>query len=85
MSMNIKNQQTHDLARELASLTGETVTQAVTVAIRERLDRLRDEAGAEQRIADMHALAREIRELLPPDAFAVPHGDLLYDEMGLPK
>jgi antitoxin VapB len=41
MSLNIKNEQTHALARELAEITGESITGAVTVAVRERLDRLR--------------------------------------------
>jgi antitoxin VapB len=85
MTMNIKNPHTHELARELAGLTGETVTQAVTVALQERLDRLRDEAGAEERIRRMEELSRDIARRLGPDALAIDHGDLLYDERGLPK
>jgi antitoxin VapB len=85
MTMNIKNPHTHELARELAGLTGETVTQAVTVALQERLDRVRREKSAEARIQRMHELAAEIRSRLPADAFAIDHGDLLYDELGLPK
>jgi antitoxin VapB len=85
MTMNIKNPRTHELARELAGLTGETVTQAVTVALQERLDRLRDEAGAEERIRRMEELSRDIARRLGPDALAIDHGDLLYDERGLPK
>ena len=41
MSLNIKNEETHRLARELAQLTGETMTGAITVAIRDRLERER--------------------------------------------
>ncbi len=41
MSLNIKNQETCRLATELARLTGETKTGAITVALRERLDRER--------------------------------------------
>jgi len=41
MSLNIKNEQTHRLARELAKLTGENVTAAVTIALQERLERVR--------------------------------------------
>lgn len=41
MSLNIKNAETHRLARELASLTGESVTTAVGAAVRERLTRVR--------------------------------------------
>ena len=39
MSLNIKNEETCRLARELARLTGETMTGAVTVALRDRLER----------------------------------------------
>lgn len=39
MSLNIKNPETNRLARELARRTGESVTQAVTVALQERLER----------------------------------------------
>ena len=39
MSLNIKNEETCRLARELADLTGETMTGAITVALRERLER----------------------------------------------
>ena len=37
MSLNIKNAETHRLARELAALTGESMTGAITVALREAL------------------------------------------------
>ena len=39
MGLNIKNDETCQLATELASLTGETKTGAITIALRERLDR----------------------------------------------
>ena len=41
MSFNIKNDETCRLADELARLTGETMTSAMTVALRERLQRER--------------------------------------------
>ena len=37
MALTIKNEETCGLARELAELTGETMTGAVTAALRERL------------------------------------------------
>lgn len=40
MPLNIKNEETHALARKLAKATGETITEAVSVAIRERLRRV---------------------------------------------
>jgi antitoxin VapB len=51
MALNIKDPKTDTLARELAQTTGETITEAVTVAVQERLDRLR--AGRRsRRLAD---------------------------------
>ena len=40
MSLNIKNPEAHALAVRLAKLTGETLTEAVTAALRERLARI---------------------------------------------
>jgi antitoxin VapB len=41
MALNIKSRRADQLARELAEATGETITDAVTTAIAERLDRCR--------------------------------------------
>ena len=45
MGLNIKNPETYRLVEELAKRTGESMTAAVTIAVRERLDRLRSEQG----------------------------------------
>lgn len=84
MSMNIKNPRTHALARQLAGLTGESVTEAVTVAVEERLERLRGagEAGLADRLL---AIGRDCAAHLKEPYRSVDHGDLLYDERGLPK
>jgi antitoxin VapB len=85
MSLNIKNPDTYRLVKELADLTGESMTAAVTEAVRERLDRLR-QAGADVGMAErIHAIAVDMRARLPDDFFDVDHGDLLYDDDGLPK
>ena len=83
--MNIKNKETHRLARELAELTGETMTGAITVALRERLEREKHERSIEER----RRALREIRERMAklpmrPGPSAADHGDVLYDERGLP-
>ncbi len=86
MSLNIKNPVTYQLAKELADATGESMTSAVTEAIRERLGRVRAERGdGESQIDRLLALAREIGDRMPPGYLDIDHGDLLYDEMGLPK
>ena len=41
MALSIKTEEADRLARELSSLTGESMTEAVTVALRERLTRER--------------------------------------------
>jgi antitoxin VapB len=41
MALSIKTEEADRLARELSNLTGETMTEAVTIALRERLRRTR--------------------------------------------
>jgi antitoxin VapB len=47
MRLNIKNRETDKLARLLAKETGETITFAVTEALRYRLDSIRQAKAAE--------------------------------------
>ena len=85
MSLNIKNEETCRLARELARLTGESMTGAITVALRERLGRRRRERNVDERLRELRAIAERCAKLMGPGPSAVEHGDLLYDERGLPK
>jgi antitoxin VapB len=84
VSLNIKNEEAHRLARELASVTGESMTVAVSEAIRERLERVRgnSRAGLAERIMK---IARECGPLWKEPYRSIDHGDLLYDEKGMPK
>jgi len=84
MGMNIKNDETHRLVQELAKLTGETQTAAITEAVRERLERIRNKrAGslAKRILAIGKDCAAHLKEPFP----SIDHGDLLYDKDGLPK
>lgn len=47
MRLTIKNPETDRLARELATATGESITAAVTEAVRERLQLVRSELDAD--------------------------------------
>ena len=85
MSLNIKNNETCRLARELAQLTGESMTGAITTALRERLERERHASSVEARAKKIRAIAERCARNLKPGPSAVEHGDLLYDERGLPK
>ncbi len=84
MGLNIKNDETCQLAHELARLTGDTMTGAITIALRERLERERRLRGAEKRLTEMRLIADRCARLLAPGPSAVEHGKVLYDERGLP-
>ncbi len=85
MGLNIKNDETCQLAGELARLTGDTMTGAITIALRERLEREQRVRGAEKRLEEMRLIAERCARLLAPGPSAVAHGDVLYDERGLPR
>ncbi len=85
MSLNISDAETCRLANELAKLTGETMTGALTTALRERLDRERRKRDATLLAQELHAIGRRCAALLAPGPAAVEHGNLLYGERGLPK
>ena len=85
MGLNIKNDETCLLARDLARLTGETMTAAITVALRERLEREKRRHDLDARIEELLAIGRRCAETLEPRPSAVEHGDLLFDDQGLPK
>ena len=85
MSINIKNEETCRLASDLAQLTGETMTGAITVALRERLARETSERSAEARVQRLLAIGKRCASMLREGPSAVEHGDVLYDERGLPK
>ncbi len=83
MSLNIKSPEAHALAAELARLTGESMTRAVTEAIRERLERERRRRDEEAVVAKAMTIARRVASY--PREDRRPHGEILYDERGLPR
>ena len=84
MAMNIKNAETERLAKEVTVLTGESLTAAITEALRQRLERLRRKRGAG--LADrLLAIGKDCAPRLKEPFRSTEHGELLYDEMGLPK
>ncbi|HJS89987.1 MAG TPA: type II toxin-antitoxin system VapB family antitoxin [Steroidobacteraceae bacterium] len=84
MALNIRSEETEELASALAKLTGETKTEAVTQALRERLQRIR-RARARTRLADeldeiaLHCSALPVRDARAADEI------MGYDESGLPR
>ena len=85
MSLNIKNRETCRLASELAELTGETKTGAITVALRERLEREQRERSVEARTEELLAIGQRCAAMLRDGPSAADHGEFLYDERGLPR
>lgn len=60
MALSIKTEEADRLARELSRLTGETMTDAITQAMRERLERLRAEQEAQRDyVSRMQVFVRE--------------------------
>jgi antitoxin VapB len=84
MSLNIKDESTHRLAKQLARLTGESMTAAVNEAIRERLERVRGKSNNDV-LNRIMKIASECGPLWKEPYRSMAHGDLLYDENGLPK
>lgn len=87
MSLNIKNPETYRLVKELADETGQSMTAAVTAAVRAQLDRIRAERGDdhEARVQRILEMAAEIGRRMPPGYLDQDFDELLYDENGLPK
>jgi antitoxin VapB len=84
MGLNIKNEETHRLARRVAEITGESQTQAVTEALRERLERLERDQG-ESMSDKLWAIIRETAPLMRDGRSLEDLDDMLYDDKGLPK
>lgn len=85
--LNIKDAETVRMARALAHATGQSVTQAIKAALERELRE--NERATQARLDAANALLRGSRELLKPEfrdrELSLTHGNLLYDENGLPK
>lgn len=84
MALNIRNPEAEQLATELAKRTGETKTEAVIKALRDRLSRVRRDR-AKRRLADeLEEIARHAASLAVLDD-RTPDEIIGYDENGLPR
>jgi len=83
VALNIKDETTDRLVRELAAETGETFTTAVTIAVRERLERLQGAVPSERRLDEVRRIVAKVAEM--PVFDDRPADEILgYDERGLP-
>ncbi len=85
MSLNIKNREVYDLASELAWLTGRSMTAVVLDALRQQRDRLQLQQQKDARVQELMSIAHRCAVRIKQPVAAQQHGDLLYDEQGLPK
>jgi len=84
MALNIRNAETERLVAELARLSGRTKTEAVTEAIRDRLERLRRERSGRSLADELDEIGRRCARLPVLDARSAD--DILgYDENGVPR
>lgn len=84
MALNIRNAEAERLAEELARLTGETKTAAVTRALRDRLERVRRERSGRALADELDAIARHCASLPVRDGRSADE-ILGYDERGVPR
>jgi antitoxin VapB len=88
VQLNIKNEEAYRLAREVAKRSGESLTDAVTTALRERLERQQAEERQEphssaERLRKLEEIAKRFDELPILDD-REPDEIIGYDEHGLP-
>ena len=91
MNLNIKNEQTYELVKELAVLKGLSLTSAVTLAVRNEINRekanrdIAAEAARPKRSDLLMAFAKEYSKRVKDPIHSWEIDSLLYDEDGLPK
>jgi antitoxin VapB len=84
MALSIKDPETDRLARELASTTGESLTDAIKRALEERLTRERARRTTHSLAARIRRIQETVAQL--PVLDARPADELLgYDDAGLPS
>lgn len=84
MALNIRNPETEKLASTLAKLTGETKTEAVTKALRDRLTRLRRDRSSNRLADELDAIGRHCASLPVLDPRSAD--DIIgYDQRGVPS
>lgn len=84
MPISIKNAETEDLAREVAGLTGQSLTDAIRIALLEKRERVREARRGRSLTDDLNAIA--LRCAQRPTISSLSEDDILgYDEFGIPS
>lgn len=84
MPLNIKDAETHTLAKKIAGLTGESLTKTVKHALAARLEQLENLKDKTSRVDELDHIALQCAALPRRDRRSADE-IIGYDESGLPK
>lgn len=84
MAISIRNLKAEKLARELAAESGENITQAITNALEERLERIRGRSTATDLAEEILKISKRCRTIPDQDQRS-PEEILGYDPAGVPR
>lgn len=83
MSLSIRNPRAEQLARQVAALSGENLTQAIISSLEKRLQELQSEGETDLLAREIMSISRRCRALPDQDPRS-PEEILEYDEHGGP-
>jgi antitoxin VapB len=84
LALSIRNAKAEKLARELAAESGETITRAITQALKERLERLRGRSTPTDLVEDILRISKRCSDI--PDQDKRSDEEILgYNSVGVPK
>jgi antitoxin VapB len=84
MALNIKDEATDKLAREVAKRAGESITEAIRIALKERLQRLSGRQRAATQREKLYEILQRV-DALPRKTDLTDDEILGYDEHGIPR
>lgn len=85
MSLTINDHEVYGLARELAQLTGQSITNVVRNALQRERNRIEHLQQRERRTEELLAIAQNCAAHIRQPVTAANHGDMLYDNTGMPQ
>ena len=84
MALSIRNPKAERLARELAAESGENMTQSITKALEERLERVRGRRRATDLAEGIMKISKRC-SVIPDQDQRLPDEILGYDRKGIPQ
>ena len=84
MALSIRNSRAEQLAREVARVSGENLTQAIIHALEERLERIRGRRTTTSTVQEIMAISQRCSSL-PEQDYRSPDEILGYNQIGIPE